>query len=125
MTRYHITSEFEWKILKSLWERNKGTVKQVWQDVFPNGERAYTTVQTYMERLVEKGILEKEKIGLVNFYTPIISEKGALDSATQGLVSRAFNGSFGMLATYLIGSQEIEEKDLEKIRKLLDEREKK
>ena len=125
MTRYHITSEFEWKILKSLWERNKATVRQVWQDVFPNGEKAYTTVQTYMERLVEKGILKKEKIGLVNFYTPIISEKRALDSATQGLVSRAFNGSFGMLATYLIGSQEIEEKDLEEIRKLLDEREKK
>jgi len=30
-------------------------------DVFPNGEKVYTTVQTYLERLVDKGIVEKEK----------------------------------------------------------------
>jgi BlaI family penicillinase repressor len=117
-------SEMEWQILKIIWKDKKTTVKDVWNRLFPEGEKAYTTIQTYMDRMVDKKILKKEKIGLVNFYEQLLSEKDALDFATENLVDRAFQGSFGHLATYLIGSRRLKTSDLEKIKKMISEKEK-
>ena len=123
MKKYRIASEIEWQILKYLWDTSPATVKNVWINVFPNKERAYTTVQTYMERLTEKGILEKEKIGLVNFYQPIISEKRALDEATKGFVSRAFDGSFISLANHLVNSGSLTHDEIQGLKDLLEKKE--
>ena len=116
-------SEMEWLILRVVWDNIKSSVKEVWQKIYPDGEKAYTTVQTYMDRLVEKKILKKEKIGLVNFYEALISEKEAMDQVTENLVDRAFQGSFGLLAAHLIGSRQLNPSDLDKIKKMIQEKE--
>ena len=118
----NLFSDKEWIIMKAVWQKQKITVKEAWQQIYPNQEKAYTTVQTYMDRLAEKGVLKKEKLGLVNFYQALITEEQALDKATENLVSRAFNGSFGLLAAFLIDSQRLDPSDLEKIKKLLREK---
>jgi predicted transcriptional regulator len=115
-------SDKEWIIMKAVWQKQKITVKEVWQQIYPHQEKAYTTVQTYMDRLVEKGVLKKEKVGLVNFYQARISEEKALDKATENLVSRAFNGSFGLLAAFLIDSQRLDPSDLERIKQMLEKK---
>lgn len=108
--------------MKAVWQKQKITVKEVWQQIYPHQEKAYTTVQTYMDRLVEKGVLKKEKVGLVNFYQACITEEQALDKATENLVSRAFNGSFGLLAAFLIDSQRLDASDLERIKQMLEKK---
>lgn len=123
MNKRKFLSEIEWQILKVIWSKQETTVKEVWQNAYPNREKAYTTVQTYMDRLVEKKILAKEKIGLVNFYRPLISEEQAISQATESLVSRAFNGSFGRLAVFLIDSRHLTRDDLERIKKLIEQKE--
>ena len=123
MKKYKFLSEIEWQILRVLWEKKQATVKEVWLQAYPNNEKAYTTIQTYMDRMVDKKVLEKDKIGLVNFYKPLVTEKQALNIATEGLVSRAFNGSFGTLATFLIDSRHLTGSDLEKIKKLIEQKE--
>jgi predicted transcriptional regulator len=123
MKKSKLFSEIEWEIFKSLWKKDKISVKEVWQEIYPNGEKAYTTIQTYMDRMVIKGFLQKEKIGLVNFYSPLISEKKALQQATNTFVQRAFNGSFGLLAQFLVDSSNLSIEDIDKIKKLIAKRE--
>ena len=123
MKKLKFLSEIEWQILKILWKENVSSVKEVWQELYPKGEKAYTTVQTYMDRLVKKNVLRKEKIGLVNFYRPTLTERETLEQATKTFVGRAFNGSFGLLAQFLIDSKNLTKEDLEKIRELINKRE--
>jgi len=123
MKRNKILSEIEWQVLKVIWQKKQATVKEVWQEAYPNAEKAYTTIQTYMDRMVDKNVLEKEKIGMVNFYRPLVTEKQALNQATEGLVSRAFNGSFGMLAAFLVDSRHLTKSDLEKIKEMIKQKE--
>ena len=66
--------------------------------------------------------MEKEKIGLVNFYRPTISEKMALDEATKGFVSRAFNGSFISLANHLINSGSLTHDEIQGLRDLIEKK---
>ena len=55
-----VISEIEWKIMHILWEKGILSVKEVWTKIYPNGEKAYTTIQTYMDRMVDKNLLRKE-----------------------------------------------------------------
>jgi len=116
-------SELEWQIMQLLWEKGVLSVKEVWQKLFPNGEKAYTTIQTYMDRMVEKHLLNKQKIGLVNFYRPRVDRKTLLKAATENLVSRAFNGSFFSLAAFLVDSPNLSRKELDKIKQLIKQKE--
>ena len=59
-----------------------------------------------MNILFEKGVLNRQKIGPVNVYTPM------------------FEGSFGALATYLVDSGELSQKELDELRALIEAREK-
>jgi len=76
-----------------------------------------------MDRMTEKKLLYKEKIGLVNFYRPLIDEQTLKKQATEKLVSNTFNGSFGNLAAFLVDSYNLSGKDLEKIKKLIEKKE--
>jgi len=119
-------AEAEWGIMTCLWMFAKpSTVREIHQHLYPKGEKAYTTVQTTTNILVEKGFLRKEKIGMVNFYFPIISRQEFAKQETRTLVSRTFQGSFGNLANYLVDSGELSESELQKLKELISNKEKK
>ncbi len=117
-------SEAEWEVMDGIWHLDRQvTVRDVIDYLYPNGEKAYTTVQTIMNILFEKGVLNRQKIGLVNVYTPTLSREDEAQVETRTLVSRMFEGSFGALATYLVDSGELSQKELDELRVLIEARE--
>ena len=118
-------SEAEWEVMDGVWHLNRQvTVRDVVDYLYPNGEKAYTTVQTIMNILFEKGVLNRQKIGPVNVYKSALSREDAAQDETRTLVSRMFEGSFGALATYLVDSGELSRKELDELRALIEAREK-
>ncbi len=115
-------SDIEWRIMQVLWKKGVVSIKEVWHALYPDGEKAYTTVQTYMERMIEKGLLHKEKIGLVNFYRALVDERTVIKQATEKFVSNIFNGSFGSLAAFLVDSDNLSFDDLERIKQLIEKK---
>ena len=118
-------SEAEWEVMDGVWHLDRQvTVRDVVDYLYPNGEKAYTTVQTIMNILFEKGVLNRQKIGPVNVYKPALSREDAAQDETRTLVSRMFEGSFGALATYLVDSGELSQGELDELRTLIEAREK-
>ncbi len=118
-------AEAEWEVMDGVWHLDRQvTVRDVVDYLYPNGEKAYTTVQTIMNILFEKGVLNRQKIGPVNVYMPTLSREDVAQDETRTLVSRMFEGSFGALATYLVDSGELSQKDLDELRALIEAREK-
>ena len=118
-------SAVEWKILNAVWELGETpSVREVWEHLYPQKEKAYTTVQTIMNNLVKKGYLEKKKIGLVNFYTPLKTRDDSIKSEISKLTSKAFNNSTPALATYLIRRQDLNLEDIKSMKALLVRKEK-
>ena len=122
MKKQKVILDIEWQIMGVLWKKGIQTIKEVWHQLYPNGEKAYTTIQTYMDRMTEKKLLHKEKIGLVNFYRPLIDEQTLIKQATEKFVSNTFHGSFGSMAAFLVDSYNLSSDDLEKIKILIKER---
>ncbi|HCL00030.1 MAG TPA: hypothetical protein DHW42_08015 [Candidatus Marinimicrobia bacterium] len=123
MPKVETLTKFEWEIMKQIWKSGRTTVREVHEALAPTQSRAYTTIQTYMERLVDKKYLSKKKIGLVNFYSARVKETDTLRRETSHFVKRAFDGSFSKLAAFLFDTQDFDEKDLEAIKRLIEEKE--
>lgn len=125
MAKKRRLAEAEWEVMDGVWQFGRRvTVREVVDHLYPNGEKAYTTVQTIMNILTAKGVLDREKIGPVNVYRPALSRQDVAQVETRTLVSRMFEGSFGALATYLVDSGELSKKELDELRALIEEREK-
>jgi predicted transcriptional regulator len=123
MPKVETLTKFEWEIMKQVWKNRQMTVREVHEALSPTQSRAYTTIQTYMERLVDKKYLSKKKIGLVNFYSAKVKETDTLRRETSHFVKRAFDGSFSKLAAFLFDTQDFDEKDLKAIKRLIEEKE--
>ncbi len=113
-------SQFEWLIMNHLWVKDRASAREVMESMPEDTQRAYTTIQTYLERLVDKGYLAKEKIGMVNFYTSQVPRAEVVDGATISFIDRVFQGSGSNLAAYLLKNEKLDPDDLKKIKDILD-----
>ncbi len=115
-------SAAEWEIMQVIWYNNKPlVVRDVLERAYPNAEKAYTTVQTLMNILVDKGFLRRKKVGMVNFYSVAVSRENVLRKSLSTLASRMFQGSFGAMASFLVSSAPLRPEEIQALKKLLDE----
>ncbi|MCA1632952.1 MAG: BlaI/MecI/CopY family transcriptional regulator [Acidobacteria bacterium] len=71
-------TKFELEIMESLWALGSASVREI-QEQLPERKRpAYTTVQTIIYRLEEKGALRRvKKIGNAHIFEPVVTRKAA------------------------------------------------
>jgi predicted transcriptional regulator len=118
-------TEAEWEIMEGVWalENGQGSAREVHNRLYPDGRKAYPTVQTILNILTEKGFLRKEMIGQVNFYTPAVSRQDVGQQETHSLVSRVYGGSFGALASYLVDSGALSPEEMKRLKNLIQDKE--
>ncbi len=114
----------EWEIMKTVWALDRPvSVRDVLGHAFPDGEKAYTTVQTVMNTLEKKALLRREKTGLVNFYSPTRTQEEVLKAEMASLVSRMFGGSIPALANSLLSLEDLSLEEIGTIKALIDQKE--
>jgi BlaI family penicillinase repressor len=116
-------SDAEWTIMRVVWRRAPASARDVVDEIAPATGWAYTTVKTMMARLVEKGALAERKRGHVSLYEPRVTEQAARRSALESLVDRAFGGMFGSLVQHLVAEERLSARDVEALRRLMDDAE--
>jgi predicted transcriptional regulator len=115
----------EWEIMETIWELGGSpSVRDVLERAYPQGEKAYTTIQTIMNTLLKKGLLERKKIGLVNFYTPTRTRQNMVEAEINRVINKMFRGSVPALANHLINTDGLSLKEIQHIQQILNEKEK-
>lgn len=116
-------SPAEWEIMQVIWQADQPvTVRFVVETAYPNSEKAYTTVQTFMNILVDKDFLTRYKKNRLNYYRPLIARENVLRNSLSGVAKRMFHGSLGTMASFLVDSAELTPEELEQLKKILDEK---
>lgn len=119
-------STLEWEIMNVIWDLGGSpSVRDVLEYKYPEGQKAYTTVQTVMNNIVQKGYLKKKKVGMVNFYTPTRERGATLKKETSFIASKVFGGSVPAMASFLLKSSKLSLEEIDDLKKLIDEKEKK
>ena len=117
-------TDAEWKVMKIVWELESCSARDVYTI---GGERygwAPTTVKTYLSFLVNKGYLSAKKKGNSFVYKPKRSLLSTLQRAADNLLEKTLEGADGPLLAYLVKRRRLSKQDLEDIREVLDEHEK-
>lgn len=115
----------EWEVMNAVWELGgERSVREVLEYSFPNGEKAYTTIQAFMNILEKKKMLRRKKIGLVNFYSPTRSREEVSKAEMSSVLTKVFDGSVTALANSLLSMDDLSLEEIKKIKKLINKKEK-
>ena len=106
---------FELEIMTVLWKLGKASVREI-QELLPETRRpAYTTVQTMVYRLEEKGALQRvRKIGNAHIFEPLISRREAHRRLIDDLLD-LFGGSVQPLMAHLVEAGKLTIEDVREL----------
>jgi predicted transcriptional regulator len=107
----------ELSIMHILWEHGPSQVQQIRDRL--EGDPAYTTVQTVMNKMERKGRVKRSLSGRAYIYTAVLKKDTALGRAATDLVQRVFQGSVEGLLMSLVKSKHLDEPTLRRLDQLL------
>lgn len=118
-----IQGELQVQIMSVLWRLEEGTVEQV-RSALPSRYRgAYTTVQTVLNRLAERGLLTRRKERNTLVYVPRLSEAEYLSKSIEHTLSGASSEARQVALAQLVGGLERKQlSELQKLAKQIDRR---
>lgn len=115
--------ETEMEVLHHVWDLGEATVKQVRKRILESREVAYTTIMTVMKNLAEKGYLKYRKEGVTYVYSPAQEPDSVRSNLVKELIKKVFKGSPKELVQTLVESEDLNEKDLSEIKRMIDQME--
>ena len=95
----------ELECLSVLWPMGEGTVRDIHRALAQSRPRAYTTVMTIMDRLEQKGIVARRKVGRAFCYQAMLTAEDARLKAVEKIVNGFFDGSREALVAHLSGRE--------------------
>ncbi|MHC4456675.1 MAG: BlaI/MecI/CopY family transcriptional regulator [Planctomycetota bacterium] len=115
----------ELAILRILWDQGPSTVRQVNEAMNKDRATGYTTTLKLMQIMAEKGLLIRDESQFKHIYKPATTEERTQKQLVGGLLERAFSGSAEKLVMRALSAKKVSTKELAKIRKMLEEMERK
>jgi len=112
-------SRLEHQIMDALWNRGASSVREILEAFPAKGRPAYTTVQTMVYRLEEKGAIRRtRKIGNAHIFEAAISRASAQRRLIDELLA-FFGGSSQPVVAHLIESGNLTLDDVKEAEQLL------
>ncbi len=116
-------TRFEMEIMDALWEMGSGSIREIHENLPENRRPAFTTVQTIIRRLEEKGAVRQTKqVGNAHIFEPVFTR----DAAHRRLIDELldlFGGSARPLMAHLAEAGKLTLEDVKELESLLAERE--
>lgn len=92
----HIFGELEAKLVEAVWELEQASVQDVIDHL--GGDLNYKTTMTVLNRLTEKGVLNRRKESRAFIYTAAASKQDLLAGVFDRMVRGMFNADFRQIA---------------------------
>jgi BlaI family penicillinase repressor len=112
----------ELDVIKVLWERGQGTVREVLDAIKTAGRSwSYATVATLLDRLEAKGMIESDRRELAFVYKPTVTAQEIRQKRVSSLVEKLYEGEPGLLVLHLLKSHPLDMNQATEVRDLLEQ----
>lgn len=112
-------------IMQVLWDKQEATAREITDTISASESISHSTVQTLLRGLEEKGAVNHKAEGRTFIFFPLVEEQHFKDTATRDLVERVFGGDAAKLMAHLLNDKKTSRKEIDRIRKMIDQRRKK
>ena len=113
----------ELEIMKVVWPLGRATVRDVYDTLKVRRSVAYTTIQTMMNILENKGHLRREPGEKAHVYAPVRPQQQVMRIMVRDFVNRVFDGSARPLLVHLLKEKGLTERERRELQRLLDDEE--
>jgi BlaI family transcriptional regulator, penicillinase repressor len=110
-------ADAELTILKALWDGGPATVRELLERL--GTDWAYTTVQTLVGRLVEKGHVRTDRKDLAHVFTAITARDELAERRVDEVASSLLDGAVAPLVLRLVEKGRFSAEEIESFRQLL------
>lgn len=112
-------SDAEWVVMTEFWRLGEATAKRVVGELEGRQSWKPKTVQTLINRLVQKGALGFRKEGREHIYRPLFAEAQCVHEASKSFVDRVFGGRLAPLLACFLEREECSKEQIDEMRRLL------
>jgi BlaI family penicillinase repressor len=111
----------ELALMNLLWQNDRLTARQIREQLYPDATKAqHGTVQKLLQRLEDKGYVERDRSLSVHLFSAAIPRKTYAGRQLESLATRLTGGSFAPLITHLVEEKKISRDEIDRIRAVLE-----
>ena len=111
----------ELEIMQAVWRCEPPVSRSAIEGMVNKKRRlAPSTILTFLTRLCDRGFLQVEHHGRLNFYTPLVSRRDYLAGESRRLLDKLFDGSISAFAVSLCDSG-VTKEELAALQKMLED----
>jgi len=118
-------TDAELEILRILWENGPSTVRFVNEQLNTSRRVGYTTTLKIMQIMYDKGLVRRDEQSRSHVYSAILQKGEIQKRLVDKILEAAFGGSASRLIMQALGNHHTSPEELDEIRKLINELEKK
>ncbi|MBK7426985.1 MAG: BlaI/MecI/CopY family transcriptional regulator [Saprospiraceae bacterium] len=122
--RANAPSEGEMVLLNILWDHERPMSVRELHELLGDKEVGYTTTLKQMQRMQEKGLVDRSTEGRLHLYFPLIKRDIVRDNMLQQMVENVFQGSAMDLVLHAIEQGPITKEQLESLEEWINEQKK-
>ncbi|WP_407312692.1 BlaI/MecI/CopY family transcriptional regulator [Desulfosporosinus sp. SB140] len=115
-------SDAEWQVMKVFWSESPSTATQVIESLKQDTQWSPKTIHTLIARLVKKEALGVNKDSNLFQYYPLVSKEDCIREETKSFLHKVYDGSLHLLLANFVQDESLSAREIEDLRKLLDER---
>ena len=113
------------EVMNVVWKHGYVTVTDVWEQLRSRRRIARATVQTFINRLEEKGWLQHRTVGQAFLYSAVREKDAAQGEMVTNFVESVFGGAADGLVWALLNGRGVTQEEAKRIQRMIDEAEKK
>lgn len=109
------------KIMLILWEKGQATAREIAEELCRERRVAYSTVQTILRRLEEKGAVTHDVEGRTFIFRPLLELENVRADGVHEVLGRIFDDSPGELIAHLLQHEQYTPEEREAFRAAIKE----
>ena len=113
--------ESELEVMMSIWKYNRPVNRMEIEERLKK-DVAAPTILSFLNRLEAKGFVSVEKIGKINWYTPLVKEEEYLQKESRNILQKMYQNSLKNFVTALYDGDGLTPQDLEELRAFIEEK---
>lgn len=117
--RSQALTDAEARIMAVLWKQEAATVSDVVAALKRKRAVSYSTVQTILRILEDKGYVAHDKVARAFVYRAVVDERQARRRALRHLVRRLFEGSPRLLVLNVLEDDQIDPAEIDQLKKMI------
>ena len=115
-------TDSEWAVMEALWTAEEHALGEITDALKSVNGWNKNTVLTYLTRMEKKGIVKIDR-GSDKPYSAAVSREECAREERQELLNKVYSGATGDLISAFLKESKISKKEVERLKKLLDEME--